>query len=330
MLNLTKLKGEYTMAEAIYIKAFNISEEVLKAKPLSEIIADYAHLEENVEEALECLLDRQQTVLHRVFGDKKTLREVGDIFGITEERVRRIMNKAFERLSEANLKRILDGTLRQKRVAETTREERKAEVAERWARIGAEIEQQKAERWRQIDTQLSLGIKHLSVSLECRQKIVKLGATTIGKLLEKFPYDPQTNDLTGLAVAVNIEESDYQEIWWALFRAGLLIRLPELPDYDALKKAERVTTMCGNASKISDISIDQLGLSTKSRNCLIRGGMNSVGDILERLNSNMEEFLTIDRRNIVEAFWSLKIRKFGRGSIEEIIDRLRDAMNEYI
>lgn len=331
-MKLTELK-KYPFTEAIYIDAFHISTEDLENKPQEEVIADYAHLQENVEEALETLSERERAVLRLVLGEKLSLREAGENFGLTSEGTRQILNKALLKLRHPTRKHILDGSRRQARIEAAAKEEREAIVKEKWLTAEAEIEQQKRQCVARTNAQLLLKIESLSLTPVCEQKLKTLGIETIGELLEKFPYDPQTNGLTGLTVADGIEKVDYQEIWAALFTAGLLIRMPELPDFEALQKAEMAAAINDGVAKMTDISIDDLDLSARSHNCLIRGGIYSVGDLLNGLNLDVGWLLQADRqeatREVAQLAFDLRIRNLCRKSVEEIADRLYDLTIQY-
>lgn len=328
-MNLIELK-KYSMAEAIYIEAFGVSSEELENKPREEVIADYAYLEENVEEALETLTEREKMILRLVLGDKLTLRAAGAEFYVSGERVRQFLYKAFRKLRHPYRKQILDGSIRKARIEAEAEEQRRATIAEDWAKTGAEIERRKSERWSQISTHLQTKIERLSLTPIAVEKFHALGVETIGELLEKFPYDPQTNGLTGLTIADGIEETDYQEIWRKLFVAGFLIRMPELPDFNALKKAEQSALPHNATSKIMDMPIAGLGLSVRSYNCLTRAGIQSVGGLLNRLDLGVNEVLEMERHEAADAIFRLNIRNMGRKSAKEIVDQLHDTLNSAI
>lgn len=327
-MDLRELKA-YSMAEAIYLKVFGISQEDLEDESLEEVIADYEHLEENVEEALELLTNREQVFLHLVLRDKLSLRAAGDEYSLSPERARQIVEKAFRKLRHPAYRRILDGSRRQMQIEEDARKEREAYIDGRLARVEAKIERQKNERLSQIDMQLSLDCESLSLTPVCKQKLDALEIRTVGKLLERFPYDPQTNALTGLTVANGIDRNDYYEIWSALFMTGLLIRVPELPDFDTLEKIEQHAVIRNNISKIRDISARELELSVRSYNCLARSGIQSIGDLLDRLELEISEFLTADRGAIARMLDELHIRNLGRKHAEEIAKRLDKLVTNY-
>jgi len=110
-MNLRELK-KYPMAEAIYFRVFGVSEEDLNNKPKEEIIADYAHLEKNVEETLETITEREQLILRRVLNDKRSLRQVGEELAMSSTRVSQILDRSFRRLSHPSRTRRLNGTYR--------------------------------------------------------------------------------------------------------------------------------------------------------------------------------------------------------------------------
>lgn len=327
-MDLRELKA-YSMAEAIYFKVFDISREDLEGKPLEEVIADYEHLKENIEETLELLTNREQVFLHLVLGDKLSLRAAGDKYDLSPARVRQIVEKAFRKLCHPAYQRILDGSRRQMQMEEDARKEREAYIEGRQARVEAEIEHQKRERLLQIDMRLSLGCESLSLTPICKQKLDALGIRTVGELLEKFPYDSQTNALTGLTVADGMDKNDYYEIWSALFMAGLLIRMPELPDFETLQKIEQHTVILDNISKIRDISVYDLELSVRSYNCLMRSGILSIGDLLDRLSLEIDKFLAADRDAVARMIDDLRIRNLGRKQAEELAERLDELVTSY-
>lgn len=328
-MNLIELK-KYSMAEAIYIEAFGVSSEELENKPREEVIADYAYLEENVEEALATLTEREKMILRLVLGDKLTLRAAGAELYVSGERVRQFLNRAFRKLRHPARKYILDGSRRKAQIEAEAEEQRKAAIAERWTKTGAEIERRKVVERDKRSAYLQSNIEWLSLTPICVEKLHALEVETIGELLEKFPYDPQTNGLTGLTVADGIEEIDYQEIWCKLFDAGFILRMPELPDFDTLKKAEQSALPRNAASNIMDMSILELELSVRSYNCLTRAGIQSVGGLLNRLDLGVSEVLEMERHEAADAIFRLNIRNMGRKSAEEIVNQLHDTLNSAI
>jgi len=325
-MELTELK-EYSFSEAIYIGTFGITKEDLKNKPREAIITDYPHLEKNVEEALQTLRERERVVLRKFFEEGSSLCKIGNEFNVSRERIRQIINRAFCRLHRSHRRCILDGSQRRAQIEAEADAERKRAVDENWLQAGTEIKRQKERLRARMSTQLSYGIEYLLLTPACEQKLRALGIERIGELLEKFPYDPQTNGLVGLATAEGIEEIDYREIWCALFTAGFLVRVPELPDFKALKKAEQAAMIRGDESKIMEMPIDDLELLVRSYNCLKRSDINSVGELLKRLNLSPSEFLTRDRCELVDTVYNLGLRKLGRKSAEDIINRLFDVLN---
>ncbi len=327
MKNLTELK-KYPMTEAIYIRTFDIPDDDLKNKPREGIIADYEHLEENVEEALETLSEMERFVLRRVLDEKKTLDAVGEEIGKSGTRVGQLINKAFHRLRHPVRTRILDGSQRMQRIEAEAKEKRENAMTEKWLAVGMEIERRKNELQALIDAKLECGLDMLQLTTECDFKLSALGVATIGDLLERFPYDSRTNGLTGLIVAEGIEKTDYQEIWCALFAAGLLIRMPEPPDFDALKKAEQAAILRDDTTKILSMDIADLELSVRSYSCLKRGGINSVDELLRILELNPDEFLKMNGQKTAKAIDSLlQTRNLGRRGAEEVVSRLREVLN---
>lgn len=321
MLKLPVLK-KYPMAKAIYINTFFIPEEDLENKPLDELIADYVHLEENVEEALKTLTGREQMVLRKLLGEKLTLSAVGKEMNVTDETVRRVYVKALQRLKSRT--RILDGTQRQWRVEAEIGQKLMVAAEKRWLEIGIEIEHQKTQQQNQVGTRLTAEteVDHLPLSPFCKKRLHALEITTIGDLLEKYPYNSQTNGLTGLAVAKEIDKTNYKEIWIALFTAGFFAHPTGLPDIEALKKAEYYTIV----PRIN-IAIDDLELSVRSYNCLTRAGIESVSDIARRLSISPSEFLTLKEDEIFEEIQCLNLRYLGRQGMLEVASRLYSALH---
>lgn len=329
MIRLTSLR-QYSMAEAIYLRAFDVSEEDLSVRGVEGVIADYAHLDENVGKALETLTVREERILRLVFGEKKSLREVGEEFNISRERVRQIFDKAFRKLSHPSRRLILDGTRRLQRIETEAMQERQDRIEANWQQIEEEIEKQKARQLEQAKVSPSCEIDALQLTQICEEKLRALGITTVGELLTKFPYDARTNGLTGLTIAEGIEECDYQEIWSSLFTAGLLIRLPELPDFTALREAERIAMEGENKKELSNLSTDELELSARSYNCLSRAGIDNVGVLFDRLDLAPNDFLAMDEDERADAIDSLHLRCLGRKSALEIARHLRDELRRYI
>lgn len=332
MKNLTELK-KYPMAEAIYIEVFDTLEEDLKNRPREEVIMDYEYLEENVAEALETLSELEQLVLQRVLGEKQTLSAVGKEIDRSRTRVSRIVAKAFQRLHHPYRVEILDGTRRRRRIEAEAEEQRKEGVKENWEKVGAEIIRQKERQQAQIDAFSLRGVECLRLTTVCKQKLSALEVNTVGELLDRFPFDPQTNGLTGLAIADGIEESDYQEIWGALFMNGLLVHLPELPDFDAIRKTEQSAKIrdmitSGTVSpEIIAMHIRELELSVRSYNCVARSGIWTVGELLERLGMSADEYVKLGKSQMVGAILGSGIRNLGRKSSEEVANRLHEVLN---
>lgn len=326
-MDLRALK-KYDLEEAIYIQVFDISQEDLESTPIEDLIEDYTHLKENVSETLDTLIDREQNFLRLVLDDKLSLRLVGEKYGCTTERVRQVVQKAFRKLRHPSRQRMLNGTARKARLKKDTKEKRTAMIEEKCAQIRAEIKRQKQEHLAQMSAQLTLGIESLQLTPECKQKLKALEITTVGELLEKYPYSAKTNGLAGLTVADGIEEEDYYEIWIALFTAGLLMRTPELPDFDTLWEAEHPIVV--KHREFRGISIDDLELTIRSYRCLSHKGIRRVGQLLDEMNLDVDQFLAADRQDLENKLYELKIRNISSRSVADIISRLYDAAKELI
>lgn len=323
-----KLLKKYPMEEAIYYYIFGISEEKLENSSPKEIIKDYDHLKENVANILDTLPKREKEILQKILDDKMTTREVGELYDLSGSRVQCIANKALLKLCHPSRRHWLDGTWRQAQAEEIARRERRAAIDETWRKIADEIEHQKSKQATHMGTILPLETKELSLTPACEQKLDDLGIKTVGELLEKFPYDPQTNGLTGLTVADGIDETDYREIWSTLFLAGAFVRLPELPDFDALEEAEQAT-MIHDEAKAAEYSIpvSELQLSVKSYNFLMRGGVSTVGELLDRLDVNASKFLALSVDDAVKEIYSLNICHVDR-NMKEIATCVREKLRK--
>ncbi len=66
----------------------------------------------------------------------------------------------------------------------------------------------------------------------------------------------------------------------------------------------------GIPSRVYDVPIEELELTVRAYNCLKRAGITKVGEILRRMEKGEEEMLAI--------------RNFGKKSLDELVDRLRD------
>jgi DNA-directed RNA polymerase subunit alpha len=66
----------------------------------------------------------------------------------------------------------------------------------------------------------------------------------------------------------------------------------------------------GIPSRISDAPIEELELTVRAYNCLKRAGITKVGEILRRMEKGEEEMLAI--------------RNFGKKSLDELVDKLRE------
>lgn len=331
MEDLKTLK-KYPVEEAIYYYAFNISEKELENKSPRDIIPDYEHLKETVEELLEeTIPERERTILREFLGDKKTAQKIGELHGIQDRQVRNIVHKALGKFCQPARIHRLDGTIRRMggvRVEAGTRREHEVAVDNTWEKVAKEIERQKSEQAARLNMILPLEIEGLSLTPVCRQKLTDLGIKTVGELLEKFPYNPQTNGLTGLTVADGIDETDYREIWGALFLAGAFVHAPELPDYDALNEAERATMAHDEAETAEyKIQIDNLRLSIRSYNALRRVGISTVGELLDRLGLDAIRFLALDIDDAVSEIYNLNICHIGN-NVKEVALYVREELRK--
>jgi DNA-directed RNA polymerase subunit alpha len=66
----------------------------------------------------------------------------------------------------------------------------------------------------------------------------------------------------------------------------------------------------GIPSRVYDAPIEELELTVRAYNCLKRAGITKVGEILKRMEKGEEEMLAI--------------RNFGKKSLDELVDRLRE------
>ncbi len=66
----------------------------------------------------------------------------------------------------------------------------------------------------------------------------------------------------------------------------------------------------GIPSRIYDAAIEELELTVRAYNCLKRAGITKVGEILKRMEKGEEEMLAI--------------RNFGKKSLDELVDKLRE------
>ncbi|NLX42902.1 MAG: DNA-directed RNA polymerase subunit alpha, partial [Chloroflexi bacterium] len=67
-------------------------------------------------------------------------------------------------------------------------------------------------------------------------------------------------------------------------------------------------------NELYNVPIEDLDLPVRAHNCLKRAGINSVGNVLERLAKGSEEML--------------EIRNFGQKSLQELVVRLKE--NQYL
>ena len=111
--------------------------------PSREDHAIAGEMEEGVRRALATLTPREQTVIRARFGmdgeDPRTLREIGDEFGVQQERIRQIEAKALRKLRHPSRVRLNDAEaadLAEERARKEDRE--RAERDARW----------RARRWR--------------------------------------------------------------------------------------------------------------------------------------------------------------------------------------
>ncbi len=329
-MNLKELK-KYPMPEAVYLAAFELSKADVQGKTAEKVFKDYEHLGENVQEALEVLTDWERQVLTSVLDQKRTLEEVGDEFRMERERARQILAKSFRKLGQPSCQQILNGTKRRRELAAKAEQERLAAVEESWKMLAVEIERQNAERLAQMKTKLAVDINTLGLSPGCEQKLRKIvGVNTIDDLLEKFPYDATTSGLTGLAVAPGIGKADYQEIWFALFMAGLLVHQWKLPDFDALRQAEQIAMPGSDPDGMLGISVNQMWLSIRSRNCLSRAGIKTVGDFCQRLKINISDILAMRQFDLAHQIYELEIRNMGVKTADEIAMQLQKVLQDEI
>lgn len=318
-MNLSQLK-KYSFEEAIYLVAFNVSEREASEQPLQELIQDYEHLSENVAEVLDSITEREEKVLRYVLEDRLTLEMTGAIFGVTHSRARGILNKAFTKLRRPVRQRILSGEAREERLQAEREKARENMVAEKWEntreKIADTISHPTLKRAHCHDENLGDDTLNERGLL----KLKELGIKTLMGILERFPYDSQTNCLQGLTTVEGISETDYKEIWLALYYRGFLIREPELPDIgqQRIMEAEMRGTSC------ADVSIYELELSVRSHNCLSRAGIDTVHDLLAKLEYKLSDFLDGGSADIREATRKLqRVRNLGHRSAEEIFYQLQ-------
>ncbi len=215
-MNLVELK-KYPFEEAVYIQVFGIPKKELESRPLNELITDYDHLRENVEEAIQILPEREQMILRQVLDQKMTLRAVGNECGVTPTQTGRILFKAIRRLQYFPGRHILDGTRRQKRIEANAEEKRKT--------------------------------------------------------------------------------------------------------------TEQAAIIGNGASRVIEMPTEELELSIRVYNCLMRGNVRSVGELLNRLDIDINKLLALDKQKAVRMITKLKIRNIGWKCAEEIVDRLHEVFD---
>jgi len=120
------------------------------------------------------------------------------------------------------------------------------------------------------------------------------------------------------------QQTDYDklhlEIWTdgtlspddALRRAGNLLvqHLTLLAGAETITVEKHEEVAEGIPTRVFDAPIEELELTVRAYNCLKRAGITKVGEILKRMEKGEDEMLAI--------------RNFGKKSLDELVDRLRD------
>jgi len=120
------------------------------------------------------------------------------------------------------------------------------------------------------------------------------------------------------------QQTDYDklhlEIWTdgtlspddALRRAGNLLvqHLTLLAGAETIIVEKHEEVAEGIPTRVFDAPIEELELTVRAYNCLKRAGITKVGEILKRMEKGEDEMLAI--------------RNFGKKSLDELVDRLRD------
>lgn len=259
-----------------------------------------------------------------------TLAETSAIFDVAESRARGILDKAFTKLRHPCRTCFLSGKIRKKRLQAEQEEVRESMVAEKWENtreiIVDTVARRTVERAHSSDAKLEdYAVTNSNSGL---LKLKELGIKTLTDILERFPYDSQTNYLKGLTAVEGISETDYKEIWLALYYRGLLIRKPELPDIGQQKIMEVETHAAANCV---DAPVYELELSVRAKNCFFRADIKTVHDLLERLEYKLSDFLDGGSADIGEITRKLqRMRNLGRKSAEEIFYQLQRYAEEQL
>ena len=69
-----------------------------KAKPLGQVLVDQGELRDRIADAIAALPEREKLVVALYYYENLTLREIGEVLGVTESRVSQMHTKAVLRL----------------------------------------------------------------------------------------------------------------------------------------------------------------------------------------------------------------------------------------
>lgn len=331
LIKFRKLKKQHELKdfELVFIALLNGGVELaLTEGPESALnkSINREYMEEDVKDTLDILTERMREMLQMVLLEDKPLKQVGKEFCVSEERVRSILERGFDRVSR-RYQPILIGASRRNAQEELEAQVRQDIQVHLRRQVIERIKMQQEQRQKELSYKLEQDLEVLCLPPTCLRKLRELGLTTIGSLLENFPYNMETNELEHFLCypGSRLNKADYFDVWSALYEWGLLVRIPVLPDclLSEEEKAElkwqngletkSAVALLESRGPFDDDRVDALELSVRSYNCLVHSGIKSYQGLREwcekREVQSMDEF----KSNLMK-IWSL-----GRKSMEEVL-----------
>ena len=284
------------------------------------------YMEEDVKDTLDILTERVREMLQMVLLEDKPLKQVGKEFGVSEERVRSILERGFNKVSR-RYQPVLIGTSRRNAQEELEAQVRQDIQVHLRRQVIERIKMQQEQRQKELSYKLEQDLEALCLPPTCLRRLRELGLTTIGSLLENFPYNMETNELEHFLCypGSRLNKADYFDVWSALYEWGLLVRIPVLPDSllskeerDELKGQQDEVALLKRRGPQDGDSIEILELSVRTFNCMTRVGIGSYGT-----------FRAWCKRKNVQDYDSfmgsiIKVRNLGRRGLEEVLSKLQE------
>lgn len=219
LIKFRKLKKQYASLEdheLLFIALLNGGvEQALTEGP--EVVlcksVERKYMKEDVENVFDALTERENKVLWMVLVGDASMKQVGKEFCVTEERVRKIFERGFDKVSRRR-QDILTGVTRRNTWEKVAAQEREVIQEPLKKCIIERVKMQKEQREQELQYKLEQDLDALILPPACLSKLRELGLTTIGSLLAKFPYNMETNELEGFLGGLDgrLSKADYFDV----------------------------------------------------------------------------------------------------------------------